>query len=106
MARRVKLLTQRGDLAADSGGPAGYVLWSRLPDDLRSISMQPPLAVKLNHALAMVLLKFDFEVLGFVDRKGKDTDEFVKPAHAYPGTAGLVPGGDIVVRMRQREREN
>ncbi|KAK5175738.1 uncharacterized protein LTR77_000877 [Saxophila tyrrhenica] len=57
-------------------------------------------------ALAMILLRFDFEVLGFVDKDGKGTEEFVQPALVYPGTAALAPGGDMKVRMRRRERLN
>ncbi len=57
-------------------------------------------------ALAMVLLRFDFEMLGFVDKDGKATDEFVQPALVYPGTAALAPGGDMKVRMRKRERSS
>lgn len=55
-------------------------------------------------ALAMTLLRFEFEVLGFVDEGGKSTEDFVRPALVYPGTAGLAPGGDVRVRIRRRER--
>jgi cytochrome P450 len=55
-------------------------------------------------AVAIILLRFQFEVLGFVDQNGKACDEFVQPGKAFPGTAGLVPGGDMKVKMRKRER--
>ena len=38
-------------------GPGAYVLRNRLPDDLRTLCVQPPRATRLNHALAMVLLQ-------------------------------------------------
>ena len=57
-------------------------------------------------ALAMALLRFDFEVLGFVDEDGKKTDEFPCPGKQYPGAGALMPGGDLKVRIRRRERAN
>ena len=57
-------------------------------------------------ALAMVLLRFEFEVLGFVDSRGKPMEEFVGPGDQYPGAGALMPGGDMKVRMRRRERRN
>ena len=55
-------------------------------------------------ALAMVLLRFEFDVLGFVDSDGKDTDAFPGFATAFPGSGGLVAGGSLKVRMRRTER--
>lgn len=57
-------------------------------------------------ALAMVLLRFEFEVLGFVDKDGKPMNGMIGPADQYPGAGALVPGGDMKVRMRRRERLN
>ena len=55
-------------------------------------------------ALAMILSRFDFEVRGFVDEKKKPTTSFPGFARACGGTGGLVPGGDIKVKVRRRER--
>ena len=57
-------------------------------------------------ALAMVLLRFEFEILGFVDKDRKAIDHFPGFANQYPGSGALTPGGDIKVRMRRRERLN
>ena len=57
-------------------------------------------------ALAMVLLRFDFDVLGYVDEKRKPTEAFVEPALVWPGSAGLAPGGDMMVRIRRREKSS
>ena len=57
-------------------------------------------------ALAMVLLRFEFEVLGFVDAEKKGTSEFPKPAKQFPGAGALNPGGDVRVRVRRREVPN
>ncbi|RMY79302.1 hypothetical protein D0863_00093 [Hortaea werneckii] len=53
-------------------------------------------------ALAMVLLKFDFEVVGFLDEKGNPTQEFPGFARAFAGSGALAPGGDLRVRIRAR----
>lgn len=53
-------------------------------------------------AVSMVLLKFDLEVKGYVDNSGKPTDQFPGLKPALPGTAGLVPGGDMLVKVRSR----
>ncbi|KAI6812063.1 hypothetical protein KC340_g14414 [Hortaea werneckii] len=55
-------------------------------------------------ALAMVLLKFEFEVVGFVDEKGNATQQFPGFAKAFAGSGALAPGGDLRVRMRARRR--
>lgn len=57
-------------------------------------------------ALAMILLRFDFEVLGFLDKQGKDIDRFPGFADQYPGAGALVPGGDLKVKMKRRGRLN
>lgn len=57
-------------------------------------------------ALAMILLRFEFDVLGYTDKEGKDTDRFPGFADQYPGSGALTPGGDLKVRMRLRERLN
>ena len=53
-------------------------------------------------ALAMILLRFDFEVVGFVDLEGKSTQIFPGLGKAFAGSGTLSPGGDIKVRMRAR----
>lgn len=53
-------------------------------------------------ALAMVLLEFDFDVLGFVDAQGHRTEAFPGFAKAFAGSGALAPGGDLRVRMRPR----
>ncbi|KAK3721691.1 hypothetical protein LTR37_002856 [Vermiconidia calcicola] len=57
-------------------------------------------------ALAMVLLRFEFEFLGFVDKSGKATDNFVKPGSNFPGSGALMPGGDMKVKVLRRQRLN
>ena len=53
-------------------------------------------------ALAMVLLRFDFDVVGFVDGEGKPSQTFPGFAKAFAGSGALAPGGDIKIRMRKR----
>ena len=57
-------------------------------------------------AFAMVLLRFDFDVLGFVDKDGKETDDFPGFARVFPGSGALTPSGDLKVKMRRRETLN
>ncbi|RMY75995.1 hypothetical protein D0862_13829 [Hortaea werneckii] len=57
-------------------------------------------------ALAMVLLEFDFDVLGFVDAQGRETEAFPGFAKAFAGSGALAPGGDVRVRMRPRRQES
>ncbi|KAK0940612.1 hypothetical protein LTR29_007779 [Friedmanniomyces endolithicus] len=54
-------------------------------------------------ALAMVLLRFDFEVLGFVDEKQKPAEAFPGLARAFVGSAVVVPGGDVRVKIRRKQ---
>ncbi|KAK0264467.1 hypothetical protein LTS09_001946 [Friedmanniomyces endolithicus] len=54
-------------------------------------------------ALAMVLLRFDLEVLGFVDEKKKPTEAFPGLARAFVGSAVVVPGGDVRVKLRRKQ---
>ncbi|KAK3072640.1 hypothetical protein LTR53_006455 [Teratosphaeriaceae sp. CCFEE 6253] len=54
-------------------------------------------------ALAIVLLTFEFEVKGFVDAKKKPTSEFPGYARAFAGSGAVVPGGDIMVKMKRRQ---
>ncbi|KAK5110468.1 hypothetical protein LTR62_005819 [Meristemomyces frigidus] len=56
-------------------------------------------------ALAMILLKFEFEVKGYRDVDGKPTGAFPGFAKAYPGSGALTPGGDMMVRMKLRDRK-
>jgi len=55
-------------------------------------------------ALAMILLRFEFEVKGFVDVKKNATDEFPGYARAFAGSGAVVPGGDIMVKVKRRQR--
>jgi cytochrome P450 len=54
-------------------------------------------------ALAMILLRFEFEVLGFMDKAGNTIDHFPGFADQYPGSGALTPGGDLKVKIRRRE---
>ncbi|EMC92021.1 hypothetical protein BAUCODRAFT_151481 [Baudoinia panamericana UAMH 10762] len=53
-------------------------------------------------ALALILLRFEFEVVGYLDAEKKPTDAFPGFATAFPGSGGLVPGGDFQVKVRRR----
>nr|POE86524.1 cholesterol 7-alpha-monooxygenase [Quercus suber] len=53
-------------------------------------------------ALALILLRFDFEVMGFVDKDQKRTDMFPEFAKAFAGSGALAPGGDLKVKIRRR----
>ena len=57
-------------------------------------------------AVAMILLRFEFEVLGFVDGSGKATADFPGFAKQFPGAGALTPGGDFKVIIRRKERLN
>jgi cytochrome P450 len=57
-------------------------------------------------ALAMVLIRFQFEVLGFMDKDGNSIAHLPGFANQYPGSGALTPDGDFKVRMRRRERLN
>lgn len=52
--------------------------------------------------LAMVLLRFNFEIKGFVDAGKKSVNSFPALAKSFAGSGGLVPGGDIRVKIRRR----
>lgn len=53
-------------------------------------------------SIALVLLNFEFEVLGFVDLEGKSRDEFPGFMDAYSGTSIVAMDGDIKVRVKRR----
>ncbi|CAJ2510536.1 Uu.00g095050.m01.CDS01 [Anthostomella pinea] len=55
-------------------------------------------------ALAMILLCFDFEFKGFTGADKTPVDTFPGLARAFAGSGGLVPGGDIRVKVRRRQR--
>ena len=55
-------------------------------------------------AIAMILSRFDFEVKGFADERKKPTTSFPGYAKACGGSGALVPGGDMKVKVRRRER--
>lgn len=54
-------------------------------------------------ALAMILLRFDFEIKGFVDLNKKPTESFPEFLPAFPGSGALAPGGDLQVKIRRRK---
>ena len=54
--------------------------------------------------VAMILLTFEFEFVGFVDEDGKSKKDFPGVKKVYPG-GGVTPAdGDVKVKMRRRER--
>lgn len=53
-------------------------------------------------ALAMVLLRFEFEVQGYVNADKKACAEFPGLAKGFPGTGAILPAGDVMVKIRRR----
>lgn len=53
-------------------------------------------------SVAMFLLAFDFEPLGFVDGKGRKTESFPGLTNAYPGSAVIVMEGDMLVKISRK----
>jgi len=53
-------------------------------------------------SVAMVLLAFEFEVLGYVDAKGRPTERFPGLRDSLPGSAVMVASGDMRVSVRRR----
>nr|POE73016.1 cholesterol 7-alpha-monooxygenase [Quercus suber] len=53
-------------------------------------------------ALALILLRFEFEVKGFVDKDQKSVDAFPGFAKAFAGSGALAPGGDLKVKIKRR----
>lgn len=53
-------------------------------------------------AFAMVLSRFEFDFVGYVDVDKKATDQFPGMPKAFPGSGTLSPGGDMVVKIRRR----
>ena len=56
-------------------------------------------------SVAMVLLTFEFETLGYVDGKGKPTQKFPGLRDTLPGSAVMVAGGDYRVRVKRRKEK-
>lgn len=54
-------------------------------------------------ALAMILLRFEFDVKGFTDGEKKHTKDFPSYSRAYPGSGAISPGGDMRVKIRRRQ---
>jgi len=54
-------------------------------------------------AVALILLDFDFEVLGYVEENGKPRTKFPGLRDAYAGSGVMAIDGDIRVRMKRRE---
>jgi len=54
-------------------------------------------------AVAMILLRFEFDVKGYVGADGKPSQSFPGFARAFAGSGGLVPGGDLKVEIRRRQ---
>lgn len=55
-------------------------------------------------SVAMVLLAFEFEVIGFVDEHGKSKAKFPGLRQAYSGTGVVAMDGDVKVKMKRRQR--
>jgi len=55
-------------------------------------------------AVATVLLKFDFEITGFVDEAGKSVKTFPGLKRGFLGSSVMVPGGDLVAVIRPKEK--
>jgi len=53
-------------------------------------------------AVAIVLLDFDIEALGYLDQNGNAVENFPGLRDAYQGTAITVMDGDIKVRMKKK----
>lgn len=53
-------------------------------------------------AVAIVLSRFDFDVMGYVDENKQPCTQFPGIQRAYPGSGALAPGGDLVVNVRKR----
>ncbi|KAJ9649227.1 hypothetical protein H2199_000001 [Coniosporium tulheliwenetii] len=53
--------------------------------------------------LAMVLLGFEFEALGYVEESGRKRDKFPTLRHGYSGSGTVVMDGDVKVRMKRRQ---
>jgi Cytochrome P450 len=51
-------------------------------------------------SLALVLLEFEFEVLGYMEEGGGKRDRFPTLRHGYSGSAIMVMEGDVKVRMK------
>ena len=55
-------------------------------------------------SVAMVLLKYDIEVIGFVDEHGRDTAEFPGLRQTYSGSGVMATDADMKVKIRPRNR--
>ncbi|KAF1352502.1 cytochrome P450 [Delphinella strobiligena] len=53
-------------------------------------------------AVAMVLLGFEFDILGYLDGQGNATSRFPGIRKSYPGTGTVCMDGDLRVRVRKR----
>jgi len=53
-------------------------------------------------AVAMTLLQFEIEPLGYVDMKGEDSTKFPGLMPAFGGTGVMAMAGDLKVRMKKR----
>ncbi|KAK5096250.1 hypothetical protein LTR70_003111 [Exophiala xenobiotica] len=53
-------------------------------------------------SVAVVLLAFEFDVLGYVDGKGKATGRFPGLRDTLPGSAVMVASGDVRVNVKRR----
>ena len=53
-------------------------------------------------AVAMILLKFEFDVKGFVDEKGRKANGFPGLRRGFLGSSVMLPGGDLIVDVRPR----
>ncbi|KAJ9653373.1 hypothetical protein H2198_007462 [Neophaeococcomyces mojaviensis] len=54
-------------------------------------------------ALAVVLLTFEFEFIGYVDAKGNTTDKFPGLRDTLPGSAVMAASGDFKLKVKRRD---
>jgi cytochrome P450 len=55
-------------------------------------------------ALALILLRFEFEVKGFIGADGQPASTFPGFAKSFPGSGALIPGGDMMVTVKRRTK--
>ena len=53
-------------------------------------------------SVAIVLLTFEFDVLGYVNEKGRSTGQFPGLRDTFPGSVVMVAKGDVQVRVKRR----
>lgn len=56
-------------------------------------------------SVALLLMAFEFEPLGFVDEQGKDKKEFPGLRESFSGSGIMLMDGDMKVKFRRRKRQ-